>query len=62
MAYEEIEETMRVSVKLGKPPWQQRGKRTLQLEWEQPSVTVSDVLRHLEREYPSSTVRADANA
>jgi len=49
---EEIEETMKVSVKLGEPLWRQVGKRTLQLEWEQRSVTVADVLRHLETEYP----------
>ena len=49
---EEIEETMQVSVKLGEPLWRQVGKRTLQLEWDQRSVTVADMLRHLEAEYP----------
>ncbi|MDH7486320.1 MAG: MoaD/ThiS family protein [Anaerolineae bacterium] len=43
---------MKVSVKLGEPLWRQVGRRTLQLEWEQPSVTVATVLRHLQTEYP----------
>lgn len=43
---------MKVTVKLGEPLWRQVGKRTLQLEWAQPPVTVAEVLRHLEREHP----------
>jgi len=43
---------VKVTVKLGEPLWRQVGKRTLQLEWTQPSVTVAEVLRRLETEHP----------
>ena len=43
---------MKVSVKLGEPLWRQAGERTVQLEWGQSSVTLADVLRRLEKEFP----------
>ena len=43
---------MKVSVKLGEPLWRQVGERTVQLEWDRPSVTMAQVLLRLEREYP----------
>jgi len=42
---------MKVSVKLGEPLWRQVGERTVHLEWDQPSVTMAQVLLRLEREY-----------
>ena len=43
---------LKITVKLGEPLWRQGGKRRLLLEWRQLSVTVAEVLRHLEKEYP----------
>jgi len=43
---------MQLSVKLGEPLWRHVGQRTLQLEWDQPSVTLAQVLRRLEAEHP----------
>ena len=42
---------MKISVKLGEPLWRQVGERTLQLEWAQTSVTLAEVLDHLESAY-----------
>ena len=43
---------LKITVKLGEPLWRQVGKRRLLLEWRQLSVTVAEVLRRLEKEYP----------
>jgi len=42
---------VKITVKLGEPLWRRVGKRTLQLEWTQSSITIAEVLRHLERMY-----------
>jgi hypothetical protein len=42
---------MKISVKLGEPLWRQVGERTVHLEWDQPSVTMAQVLQRLESEY-----------
>jgi len=57
----EIREIMKVSVKLGEPLWRQVGERTVQLEWDQPSVTMAQVLLRLESEFPGfgSAFRGD---
>lgn len=44
---------MRVFVKIGEPLWRTVGSRSLTLEWDNPTVTVADVLDRLRREYPN---------
>lgn len=44
---------MRIFIKIGEPLWRAVGSRSLTLEWNHPSVTVSETLDRLQREYPA---------
>ena len=43
---------MRILVKIGEPLWRTVGHRSLTLEWNRPTVMVSEALDRLCREYP----------
>jgi len=42
---------MRIFVKIGEPLWRAVGARTLTLEWDAPTVTVTEVIERLQQEY-----------
>jgi len=44
---------MRIFIKIGEPLWRAVGSRSLTLEWNRPSVTVSETLDRLQQEYPA---------